>query len=415
MRFVRSESYFPLIIGLHFVLWAVDLWAYEGVVDPQQVAGEAFSSWVVTVFAFNFLMATRAHWVERIFGGLDKMYLIHRRSGVIAVALLLLHFIAIPKSSGFAPGKPLGVVALVLILIGAVVAAVPPLKRRIPYGRWLPSHRWMGLFYAIGIAHAVLVESLMSELVLVRTYVFGMAVVGLGAWIYRVFLYRRLHPPIPHRVVDVCRPSSDVVIAELQPDSDPLAFTRGQFAFFSFEGLSGRESHPFTISGTSDDGRIRLSVKVAGDLTRRLHRDLEVGTSVAVDGPFGHFTQAHTTSDEQVWVAGGIGITPFLSMAADLPEGRRVTLFWSVKNEGEAFARAELEGVAARNDDFELVVWPSDLRGHLTAEDLARGRDLSHAEVLICGPEAMKDALRAGLSATGLAQRQIHDEFFRFR
>ena len=90
MRIIRSETYFPIIVGVHLILWAVDLSLYEGslaLVDgesaTQRVLGEIMSSWVVTVFGFNLLMVTRIRWVERVFGGLDKMYLIHRRSGVI--------------------------------------------------------------------------------------------------------------------------------------------------------------------------------------------------------------------------------------------------------------------------------------------------------------------------------------------
>ena len=136
MKILKQEIYFPIIIAVHFVFWAIDLYFYNGtykevssdtmffgIIDgtwanPHRIMGEVFSSWVVTVFAFNFLMATRAKWVERIFGGLDKMYLIHRRSGVIAVFLLLAHFLIVPRAADFNPGKPLGFYALILILIG---------------------------------------------------------------------------------------------------------------------------------------------------------------------------------------------------------------------------------------------------------------------------------------------------------
>ncbi|MCD4664127.1 MAG: hypothetical protein K8R68_02580, partial [Bacteroidales bacterium] len=97
MRTIKQEHYFPIIIAIHFIFWWIDLTLYKGTYEfsAQHIAGEIFSSWVVTVFAANFLMATRARWVERIFGGLDKMYMIHRRSGIIAVVLLMLHFIVV--------------------------------------------------------------------------------------------------------------------------------------------------------------------------------------------------------------------------------------------------------------------------------------------------------------------------------
>jgi len=69
MRRIKQENYFPIIIAFHFILWWIALSLYNGNYEynSQNIAGEIFSSWVVTVLAANFLMATRAKWVEKIF------------------------------------------------------------------------------------------------------------------------------------------------------------------------------------------------------------------------------------------------------------------------------------------------------------------------------------------------------------
>ncbi len=131
--------------------------------------GEFLSSWVVTVFGFNLLMTTRLRWVERIFRGLDKMYLIHRRSGIIAAVLLLLHFGIVPRHPEFSIGKPLGFLALGLIVLGVAFAAAPLMKRKLPYHKWINGHRMMGVFFVVGLAHAALVPNLISTLPLVRS------------------------------------------------------------------------------------------------------------------------------------------------------------------------------------------------------------------------------------------------------
>ena len=71
MRTIKQEHYFPVLIGIHLVFWAVDLFLYKGDYQytPQHIIGEVFSSWVITVFAINFLMATKSKWIEKIFGG----------------------------------------------------------------------------------------------------------------------------------------------------------------------------------------------------------------------------------------------------------------------------------------------------------------------------------------------------------
>ena len=137
MRILKQELYFPLIIGIHFIIWAISLYFYNGTsmeiksetmffgeltnvswINIHRIIGEVLSSWVVTVLAINFLMATRARWIEKIFGGLDKMYVIHKRAAVIAVFLIIAHFVVVPKDLiGFSIGKPLGFAALLLILI----------------------------------------------------------------------------------------------------------------------------------------------------------------------------------------------------------------------------------------------------------------------------------------------------------
>ena len=212
MRTIKQEHYFPAIIAIHFILWAIDLSLYQGSFrevhsdtlfygemndvswnNIHRILGEVFSSGVVTVFAANFLMATRARWVERIFGGLDKMYMIHRRSGIIAVVLLLLHFVFVPRNlTEFTPGKPMGFYALILILIGVMLSAAPVFKRKIKYHRWVNIHKLMGLFYILGIVHSLKVPTLTSELPIVRTYVYGMALIGIAAWFYKAFLYNLL-------------------------------------------------------------------------------------------------------------------------------------------------------------------------------------------------------------------------------
>ena len=261
MRILKQELYFPLIISIHFVMWAIDLAMYEGAyvevradtffgeyanyegIHPLRIVGEVFSSWVVTVFAFNFLMATRARWVERVFGGLDKMYLIHRRSGVIAVVLLLAHFITVPRDlTAFTIGKPLGFYAFLLIIVGVILAAAPPLKAKIRYNSWLKVHRFMGPLYVMGVVHALMVNNLIKELPLTRMYVFGMAALGIGSWAYRTFLYGRLHPELPYTLVSAKRLDDRTVELRMKAQGESLASRRGSLRSSGSRNSTGASS-----------------------------------------------------------------------------------------------------------------------------------------------------------------------------
>ena len=421
MRFVRSEVYFPIIVGAHLVLWGIDLALhsgsvslYEGESAVQRVLGEMFSSWVITVFGFNLLMATRARWVERVFGGLDKMYLIHRRAGVIAVVLLLLHFGVVPRAPEFSVGKPLGFAAMVLIFFGVVVAAAPVFKRRIPYQKWLSGHRIMGLFYVVGVIHAFTVPTLISQLPLVRTYVFGMAAIGVGSWFYKAFLHRRVRRPLPYTVATVRRWGNAIVELKLRPDGAAMSHAAGQFAFFTFPGIAVGESHPFTIASAPDDAELCVVVKASGDFTADLVARAAEGDPVLAEGPYGQFIQERVSGDSQIWVAGGVGITPFLSLVRGLgPRSARLT--WSVRTADEAVFHDELTAIANNNPHFDYSLWISNEQGYLGAGDVCEAAVEQDADVLICGPVALRDGIEKGLRARGVPAARVHSEEFAFR
>lgn len=433
MRIVKAEHYFPVIIGIHLIFWAIDLYFYKGTFmeiksstmlfgelnnvswfNVHRILGEVFSSWVVTVFAFNFLMATRAKWVERIFGGLDKMYLVHRRSGVIAVCLLFAHFLTVPRDlTEIGLGTALGMLAFVLILIGVLLSAVPFFKRKITYHKWINIHKMMGLFYVIGIVHGFSVKSLISELPITRVYVFGMALIGISAWFYRAFLFNVFNKKLEYTVTEVEDKSFGIAEVTMKPMQDSLKYLAGQFAFFKFPSISQKEQHPFTISAHPYDENLRITVKELGDYTENLKSKVQVGDKVWVEGPYGHFSSSYVKEKEQIWIAGGIGITPFLSLMKDVYTSD-VKLYWCVSEESEAVYKAELDEVVRNNPKFSYKIWPSKKQGYLTAEGLELD-NYTNKGYLICGPETLKKNLISQLRTKAVKMKSIYDEEFAFR
>lgn len=433
MRILKQEIYFPIIIGIHFIFWAIDLYFYSGPFkevssdtlffgtltdvtwkNPHRILGEVFSSWVVTVFAFNFLMSTRARWVENIFGGLDKMYLIHRRSGVIAVFLLLAHFIVVPRDLiAFNAGKPLGFYAFILIIIGVILSAAPVFKKKIPYNKWINFHKLMGVFYVMGVIHGILVDSLIKELPITRIYVFGMAFIGIIAWIYRAFLFNIFNKKLDYSISSITKLGNDTVEVTMSANSNSLNYKAGQFAFFTFPSVNKKEQHPFTLSSHPHDENLKITVKGLGDYTNDLSSKISVGDTVKVEGPYGKFSSAYSKEKNQVWIAGGIGITPFLSLIKDYYTNK-VTLYWCVNKKEEAYYSKILETVAEKNPLFEFVLWDSENKGHLSVDNMSL-REPKNKSYLICGPEALKKNITKQLKEEGVKQENIYDEEFAFR
>ena len=433
MRILKQEIYFPIIIAIHFLFWIIDLYFYDGSFreissdtlffgeltneswkNIHRILGEVFSSWVVTVFAFNFLMATRARWVERIFGGLDKMYLIHRRSGVIAVFLLLAHFIVVPRDlTAFTPGKPLGFYAFALIIIGVVLSAAPVFKRKIPYHKWKNIHKLMGVFYVMGVVHGLMVHSLIKELPITKVYVFGMAFIGIVAWVYRAFLFNIFNKKLEYKIVDIKDLGHQITEILMKPVKKELNYLAGQFAFFKLPALSTQEQHPFTISSHPYNETLRVTVKGLGDYTDKVGSKVNVGDKAWVEGPYGHFSSSYIKESDQIWIAGGIGITPFLSLMRDI-HPNQVHLFWCVNKKEEAVYADELQEVASNNPNFHYTIWSSESSGHLTADKLGID-NYKNKGYLICGPASLKNSLMKQIRQKGVSQENIYDEEFAFR
>ncbi len=434
MRTIKQEHYFPLIIGVHFLFWWIDLYFYQGSFKEihsdtlmfgelkdinwgnHRILGEVFSSWVVTVFAANFLMATRAKWVEQIFGGLDKMYMIHRRSGVIAVVLLILHFVFVPRDlTEFTIGKPLGFYAFVLIIVGVILAAAPPLKKKIPYHKWIKFHKLMGIFYIMGVVHGVMVKSLIQELPITRVYVFGMALIGIAAWFYKAFLYNVFNKKLKYKVASLTHFENDIVEVELEPETKQLDFEAGQFSFISFDGINRNEAHPFTISSHPSEKNLRFTIKSLGDYTADIQSSVKQGMQVVVQGVFGVFNYKTAKYKDQLWLAGGIGITPFLSFLKEVDSLTKVTLVWSVSRVSHANYKTEIEQLAAKKPNINFILWDSETKGYFQVEKQFNINSLKDHSVFICGPEVMRESYIKQLLEKGVSLKDIHYEEFSFR
>ena len=172
----------------------------------------------------------------------------------------------------------------------------------------------------------------------------------------------------------------------------------------------------FTIAEPPTSGKLRFFIKDLGDWTQKLHEaDNLVGTTVYVEGPYGQFKPLHT-GVQNVWVAGGVGITPFLSAAAGLKDTENPpVLYFCVRSRKEAMGLKILEQ-AHNKGVLELIVVASDEGPRFNAsmlEERFGDKGLKGANVAMCGPTPLLVAAEKSVRALGA--RKIESEDFDFR
>ena len=208
----------------------------------------------------------------------------------------------------------------------------------------------------------------------------------------------------------------ELPLAELRAHQRAVDISLQRQVFSIRAGEISNQFHPFSITSAPGERTLRIAVKAIGDYTSALRRLLDEGAEAIVEGPFGSFSNVGLPQPRQIWAAGGIGVTPFLSMARSLGDGGLAAHFhYAVERAEEAHFLDEFRAIEAQRDDFEVTVVPRDPDGFLTVERLAaENPELGSSDVLICGPPAMIISLRAQLVAHGLPERQVHAEEFGF-
>ena len=306
-------------------------------------------------------------------------------------------------------GHGLGDLALLGLLVLVVWALAPSLRGArwpgpvrwlagIAYDRWLTAHRLTGVFVAVAVVHGALVSPALHQSTLLRVVYLVVGAAGVAAYAYRELLAKYVFPIYDYTVAEISRPSENTIDVALEPVHGPLTFVPGQFIALAFGGAGGWYRHPFSVASAPSEPRLEVTIKALGDYTTTLQNQLEPGTPAKVVGPFGGFDYTRGGND-QIWIAGGIGVTPFLSWirAMDTSFDRTVDFYYSLAHEAEALYLDEIQAAAVRHPGFRPHVVITEREGYLTAERTANGRRSGiDVWVYMCGPPAMAKSLAKG-------------------
>ncbi|NEQ34378.1 MAG: oxidoreductase [Leptolyngbya sp. SIO4C5] len=388
----------------------------------------------LAMLALQFALTARINRIEASYG-IDIILQFHRYISLVAFALILIHplilFVNQPETLRLlnffeAPWRARFAVAGTLALLILVVTSIWRQPLKIPYELWRTSHGILAvLAVTLGLAHALGV-SYYLELFWKKLL---WSVIGLTAlWL---LIYVRIIKPWmmtkrPYLVEEIVPQRGNVWTLAVRPRGhDGFRFHPGQFAWITLDISPFRmREHPFSMSSSGDHPeRLEFTIKALGDFTQTI-KDVEPGTKAYLDGPYGVFTSdLYWDSAGFVLIAGGIGITPIMSMlitAAERKDDRPFLLIYANKGWEDITFREELETLV---DSLDLAIVhvlrepPEDWTGEtgyvnkdLLQEYIPIHRGSRH--YFICAAPVMMEQVEAALHDLQVPPTNVHMEHF---
>ena len=417
----------------------------EGYIPAMLNLGRVAGLVGTVMYALNLVYSTRLRFLEGMFGGLNRVYIAHHMLGGLALVMLSLHplFLALRYvttslkqaalmliPNGLLPFNALldqnhlyhspvlqqwalffGIIAF----WGMVALLLVTFFIKLPYRLWLITHRFLGVAFAISALHILFISSDTTKDPFMKGYMLTIVAIGLVAFVYKTLLGNIIIRRYKYTVRAAQTVAGNVVQVVLDPVAKAMSYSPGQFVFIRFHGEGVKsEWHPFSISSSPGDDGLQISIKGLGDFTNSLGA-LKAGMTADIEGAYGRFSYTNYTNKQQIWIAGGIGVTPFLSMMKNLPADMKVDLYYSVKTESELIDWPSLYGEAHKQPGvLRVIPFIGEKQPKFLDADFVEQTSggLKGKDIYICGPPPMMSSLRSQLKAKGVPGTSIHSEEF---
>ena len=443
----RIKWIFVILLVLVTALFWVSLTDTERTLTPWALRKSIlYYTGIISFVAMtvSVILAMRMRVVERLVGGLDTHYRLHKWLGITAAIFALAHWLSkkykwlielglfdrenfvtpngtvnfFQHNNFFNPlesiAKDLGEWSLYALLLLAMLA----LWKKFPYRYFFKTHRILAVIYLVLAFHTLILFGKINWLTPIGVLIFVFLVLGIAAALTSLFKQIGVSHRASGRISQI-RLHEDGKVTEVEVSlSTPWeGHKEGQFAFVTFDVSEGH--HPFTLSASwKEDSILKFYIKQLGDYTRTLGHTLNIGDEVTVEGPYGRFDLA-ADHEPQIWIAGGIGITPFLSRLESLTQipksqSQPITLFYSARHSDHALIEHVKTLTQHAGVPMHLSISGKDPA--VTAQEICdRVPNFQHHTVWFCGASRFGEIIKRGLLRKGLRSRRFHQELFELR
>ncbi len=372
--------------------------------------------------AWSFVLAVRNKWLEPLFGGLDSMYRVHRWCGSLAVAAMFLHTRIEPEIKNGVRGASRDLRDMAEDLAGLAETSLYALigislLRIIPYRFWRLTHKLLGIPFLFASAHFFTATKPYANGSPWGVWFGLFMVAGTVAYFWRVVVNDMIRRGARYRVASQRRVGNNTEL-RLEPMSRRrINHQVGQFAILRVQKRGLSEPHPFTIASHPDDDQLLFIIRDLGDWTDKVGAaDLE-GATVEIEGPFGRFEPFGEPDQPHLWIAGGVGITPFLgALPTDSRPSKVVpSVFYAVKSSDDAPGLDRLQR-ADEAGHIRLHLSDSSAGQRLTVDAVTNAvgiGGIDGAHVALCGPAGLVRQFQRGTRALGARSIEVEDFDFR--
>ena len=417
MKFIKNHIGSIIFISTFFIINAVLLITImvTNHYKFDAIASSLSGSSLLIGFFLVFLLSTKAKWIISIFGGLDGLYFWHRLLAIGTTTAIFLHQIASENVSLFNRVE--------LFLLGEssdagelarngflFLIAFALLAKFVKYEHFKFIHRLLVIPYFLSLYHGFFSSWVnLFTFDILSIWMISTSIIGLGSSLYMLLIYQTT--AFKNKGIIVEKTVINDTILELKVKMrHSYRFKAGQFAFIKIEsdGIS-KAAHPFSISG-QDEEHLYFTIKNLGDYTESLFSNLDTPSRINITNPYGSMI-FESESKKQVWVAGGIGVTPFLSfIRSNQNTESDIHLIYTVKDKEEAVHLPLLDKASNEVSNFDYSLFISSKQGYLSSTDLNLDDDTT---VYMCGPRPMVQSLNKQIHNIH-PNVQIHFEAFSF-
>jgi predicted ferric reductase len=390
----------------------------------------------LSLMGLQFIPTARLPWLSDVFP-LDTIYWFHHRISLASLVLVLAHpiilFLHNPNTVRLlniftAPARAQAATLALLAMILLVLSSTRRKEIKLQYEHWRGIH----ILLSIAAAALALVHIFGVRYHTANPVQRALWVAMPALWALMVVYVRGIRTVMllrhPYQIAEVREERGSSWTLALEPVGHAgMRFKPGQVAWLTVQRIPAAiREHPFSFSSSAErTDRIEFTIRELGDFTSTVKhlrpREVRIGQCVYVDGPYGVFDIDHYAAPAYVFIAGGIGSAPILSMLrtmADRGDQRSLIFFYGNRDWESIIYREELEALQARLNLKVLHVlerppegWEGET-GYMNAAMFDRHlpEDRMERVYFVCGPAPMMRAVEKALRTLRVPLAHVHTE-----